>query len=261
MSFIENWLNKKTPYSLKNLTKILQESHAKSIKENDHIQKKTFSPSVIGYGHGQCPRYWILAFRGADYEYNHDSQSIDNMRVGSDSHSRIQENFINGDLDVECEKEIIYDDPPIRGFVDLIINNFDGFNIAVEIKTTRMESFAFRKAKMKAMEYHELQILLYLHALGLENGLILYENKNDHEKVLIPVQMNRLNREKIDFVLNWMREVYTVYENDEIIKNPYRKNSKVCSGCPIKNWCFEKSPEGTVIKKPLDYKGLIDNNG
>lgn len=261
MSFLESWLVKKTPYSLENLTKILRESYAKSVRSNEHIQKKTFSPSVIGYGHGQCPRYWNLAFRGADYEYNHNSQSIDNMRIGTDSHSRIQENFINGNLDVECEKEITHDDPPMRGFVDLIIKNFDGFTIVVEIKTTRMESFAFRKAKVQAMDYHELQLLLYLYVLNLECGLILYENKNDNEKILIPVQMNEENKKKVNRVLKWMREVYEIYKNDEIIKNPYRKNSRVCGGCPIKKWCFEKSPEGTISKKPLDYSDLADVDG
>ena len=27
-----------------------------------HTQKKTFAPSTIAYGHGECPRYWYLAF-------------------------------------------------------------------------------------------------------------------------------------------------------------------------------------------------------
>ena len=25
-------------------------------------EKKTFSPSTLGYGHGKCARYWFLAF-------------------------------------------------------------------------------------------------------------------------------------------------------------------------------------------------------
>jgi len=29
-----------------------------------HQQKKTFAPSTIAYGHGECARYWYLAFEG-----------------------------------------------------------------------------------------------------------------------------------------------------------------------------------------------------
>ena len=31
-------------------------------------QKKSFAPSTIAYGHGECPRYWYLAFEGGEFE-------------------------------------------------------------------------------------------------------------------------------------------------------------------------------------------------
>jgi hypothetical protein len=35
-----------------------------------HMQKKTFAPSTLVWNHGVCPRYWYLAFDGAEfYEY------------------------------------------------------------------------------------------------------------------------------------------------------------------------------------------------
>ena len=35
-----------------------------------HQVKKTFAPSTIVYGHGECPRYWYLAFEGGTFEDN-----------------------------------------------------------------------------------------------------------------------------------------------------------------------------------------------
>ena len=31
-------------------------------REPEYKQKKTFGPSTIAYGYGECPRYWYLAF-------------------------------------------------------------------------------------------------------------------------------------------------------------------------------------------------------
>ena len=38
-----------------------------------HTQKKTFAPSTVAYGHGECPRYWYIAFDGAEFSDNADA--------------------------------------------------------------------------------------------------------------------------------------------------------------------------------------------
>ncbi len=35
--------------------------------------KKTFAPSTIAFSHGECPRYWYLAFEGAVFTDNADA--------------------------------------------------------------------------------------------------------------------------------------------------------------------------------------------
>lgn len=250
---IENIYFKKTPYNLKHLAEIMESSYGRQEQEPVHIQKKTFSPSTIGYGHGQCPRYWPLAFIGGHFVSKVDPQSADSMQVGTDAHTRIQKNFENSSLEVECEIEIKNEDPPIRGFVDLYIKNFNGFNIPVEVKTTRMESFAARRAKREPLPYHELQLLLYLYVMKEKYGLLLYENKNDHTKLLLPVEMTPENKKRVDAVLSWMRNIYAIYKRGDIPKNPYRANSKICKNCPIKEHCFNIAPEGNIDVEPLNY--------
>jgi len=38
--------------------------------EPKHQIKKTFAPSTLAYNHGECPRYWYLAFSGVTFEDN-----------------------------------------------------------------------------------------------------------------------------------------------------------------------------------------------
>ncbi len=246
---------KKTPYNLNSLAKIMDASYAYEPSEIEYIQKKTFSPSVIGYGHGQCPRYWPLVFRGGEFVINHDAASKDSMKSGTDAHARIQSNFQNSDLNIECEREIISNDPPIRGFADMIIHDFEGFTIPVEIKTTRAEAFAFRQAKRTPPSYHEIQLLIYMHILDTKYGLFLYENKNDHSKLLLPLEMTESNKTKVQEVFSWMRNIYSRYENDDLPEIPYRKNSKICKNCPINDYCHNQ-PEGNIKVDPLNYENI-----
>lgn len=257
---IKNFLFKKTPYDLKSLAKIMESSYAHRPEASEYIQKKTFSPSVIGYGHGQCPRYWPLAFTGGMFNVVFDATSIDNMAVGTDAHRRIQKNFEHSSLNVECEREILSEDPPIRGFVDLIIHDYNGFTIPVEVKTTRMEAFAIRQAKRTPPSYHELQLLIYMKILNLKYGLLLYENKNDHSKLLLPVEMTPENEGKIDAVYEWMRNVYKIYQEEKLPEIPYRKNSKICKSCPLKEFCFSQ-PEGDIKVAPLNYEDIMSEAG
>ena len=56
-----------------------------------HQQKKTFAPSTIAFSHGECPRYWYIAFDGAIFTDNADAYGGANMTAGTKSHERIQQ--------------------------------------------------------------------------------------------------------------------------------------------------------------------------
>ncbi len=257
MSQFANLYFKRTPYDINKLTEILDSSYSDSFTIDEEIKKESFSPSVIGYGSGTCPRRWVLAFRGGDWYQQHSSQSVDNMEAGTDAHARIQANFQNSYLDVVIEQELLVKDPPVRGFVDVIIEDFNGFNLVIEIKTTRTEAWVSRRAKNKGPAYQVLQLLLYLHFLGEKYGLLLYEDKNDHQKLLIPVEMTENNQKAVDKVVEWMRTVHQAYKDDKLPKNPFRSNSKICKECPLQKWCYSQ-PEGDIDIEVLKYEDDLD---
>src|SRR6185437_6470250 len=150
-------------------------------------------------------------------------------------------------------REINYEDPPIRGFVDVILKDYNGHNLVIEIKTTRTEAWRSRMVKNEGPEYQVLQLLIYLYVLEEKYGILLYEDKNDHQKLLIPVEMNEANKEKVEKVLDWMRLVYKTYEEGKLPKNLFRSNSKICKECPIQKWCFSQ-PEGDTEIPVLKYE-------
>lgn len=248
-----NFFFKRTPYNLKALAKIVDASYSNRVNTKEFITKKSFSPSTIGYGSGKCPRRWVMAFQGAEFNNQHESRSVDNMAAGTAAHERIQSNFENAnDFTLDIEWDLWIENPPVHGYVDMIIRDYNGFDIVVEIKTTRTEAFTSRKMKSTGPDYQVLQLLLYMYFLDMPYGLLLYEDKNDHDKLLIPVEMTPENRQKIEKVIEWMKTVHTAFKQDKLPERPYRKNSKECKSCPLLDWCVQQ-PEGNIKLEPLEF--------
>jgi CRISPR-associated protein Cas4 len=257
MGQFANFILKKQPYNLKQLSEVLDASYSNGMNKTEFKQKAGFSASTIGYGSGVCPRRWVMAFRGAEFVEEYTSHSVDNMDAGTAAHERIQKNFSNSDLNIEVEHEFWSEDPPLHGFIDVTIKEFNGYTIVIEIKTTRTEAFQSRRAKNRGPDYQVLQLLLYLYFKQEQYGLLLYEDKNDHSKLLIPVEMDESNRAKIEAVVEWMRKVYQAYQDDLLPERPFRKNSKACSSCPLKKWCSEQ-PAGDIKIEPLEFNAYDD---
>ena len=70
--------------------KMYEEAVLSGKRPNEFTQKKTFSPSGVGYGNGNCPRYWFIAFNGAEFENETDAMGVVNMDNGTYVHDRIQ---------------------------------------------------------------------------------------------------------------------------------------------------------------------------
>lgn len=214
--------------------------------------KKTFSPSTVGYGYGTCPRYWNLAFSGAEFKDSFNAQGMAAMNAGTQSHERIQSAMLRAGLVKELEREIKLTDPPIRGFADLIMD-VDGEEVVGEIKTIKSEAFDIRKDTSTGSDSHVVQLLIYMKALGLDEGFFLYENKNSHEIAIIPVVMSEENEKYSEYIFNWMREVREAWENGKNIKRPFKENATACNYCPIKDDCFGRSDGRTKIE-PLEVR-------
>jgi CRISPR/Cas system-associated exonuclease Cas4 (RecB family) len=217
-----------------------------------HQTKKTFAPSIICYSHGECPRYWYLAFSGAVYEDKSDASGVANRTNGTYGHKRIQEALINsgiakvfqgenketGKICDTTELKISNENPPIFGYGDAILN-WNDEEVILEIKTIPNEGFEYRKNTGKAKKDHILQTLIYMKILGHKRGIILYENKNNHELLPILIEVNDYYREYINNAFEWMKTVRASWMKNEFPIKNYRSNSKICKGCPVQKACDE----------------------
>lgn len=220
-----------------------------------HQQKKTFAPSTIAYGHGECPRYWYLAFEGGEFEDYSDPFAGANMTNGTKSHERIQEAMKDAGIVIDSEFKITYNDPPIFGFGDVMIN-WKGEELLVEIKTAMQEGFEYRKKSGKAKTGHLIQLLIYMKILKKARAVIIYENKNNHELLAIPVNVNDYYIKWVDQAFEWMRTVRKAWEDKALPKKNYRSNSKICKTCPLAKVC-SSAGEGDIkigSLEPLDEK-------
>lgn len=225
----------------------IEESYLRSRRPDGFTQKKTFSPSTIGYGHGNCPRYWFYAFTGAEFHENTTAQGLANMQNGSAAHDRIQKVIGGIDRDTQFEVEIKYDDPPIRGYVDALID-WDGETVVAEIKTAKEEVYAHRQSSMKPSSNHLLQLLIYMKVLKLSQGVFIYENKNTQELCLIPIRVNERYISIINELFDWLRETRSAYENSELPKRVSTKSTPMCKNCPVKDTCWETKVDDGLIE-------------
>ena len=225
----------------------IEESYLNQRRQNAFTQKKTFSPSSIGYGHGNCPRYWYYAFTGADFVENTTAQGLANMQNGSAAHDRIQKVVGEIGRPVDFEVEIKYDDPPIRGYADIVLD-WDGEEVIGEIKTAKEEVYAHRQSSMRPSGNHLLQLLMYMKIRKAAQGVFIYENKNTQELCLIPIRVNDRYIAIIEDLFSWLRETRAAYENATLPKRVATKSTPMCKNCPVKDTCWEIKQDSGVVE-------------
>jgi CRISPR/Cas system-associated exonuclease Cas4 (RecB family) len=223
--------------------RMLDDAYLATKREDVITTKKSFSPSSLGYGHGNCPRYWYLAFSGVMFINENDSIAIANMAQGTQAHERIQGLIRTMPNFVAEEEEIINEYPPIRGFIDLIMD-YNGTVIG-EIKTAKQEVWDTRRSEMKSSGNHMLQLLTYMKLKNAKEGFFLYENKNTQEVLIIPVQMNERNKKIIDDTFTWLCEVWDNFKDGDLPMRMFTKSTPTCKYCPIKKECWSMET-GTV---------------
>ncbi len=244
---IKNLRFRKQPFDVDGLSKVIEDAYLLGVRPDEHKQKKSFSPSKVGYGHGNCPRYWYFAFQGGEFQETTDALGVANMSNGSAAHDRIQKLFEDAGILVDKEVKVSMTNPPVMGFIDVVIRH-DGEVMVGEIKTTRQEAFVHRQQTMKPAPYHLLQILLYMRATNKQFGFVMYENKNTQEFLIIPIEMTARNSELIQGVLDWMTEVHGAYEAGTLPNRSLTKRSKICKECPLSKICdANESVTGTEI--------------
>jgi hypothetical protein len=170
------------------------------------------------------------------------------MAQGTQAHERLQNLIKTMPQWVAEEEEIINEYPPIRGFIDLIME-YDNETVIGEIKTAKQEVWDTRQAEMSPSPNHLLQLLTYMKLKDAKEGFFLYENKNTQEILIIPVSMNDRNKKIIEDTFLWMREVWDNFKEGDLPMKPEgaTKTKMPCTYCPIKKECYSKdTPVGTV---------------
>jgi CRISPR/Cas system-associated exonuclease Cas4 (RecB family) len=231
----------------KKFIKMINESYEAERSGTQFKTKKSFSPSTVGYGYGTCARYWTIAFGGAEFTDTFNATGIASMENGTMAHERIQKRIESLGIVKDHEREILFDDPPIRGFSDTVIN-FNDKDIIIEIKTIKSANYIQRENEGQPTNSHLLQLLLYMSIENIDEGIVLYENKDTHELLAIPVEMNTRNREYIEYVLQWMRDVHSAWKDNEQVKRGYTKSTWACKSCPVSELCNSMEPTGIKIE-------------
>jgi CRISPR/Cas system-associated exonuclease Cas4 (RecB family) len=222
-----------------------------TVKRIDKFTKKTsFAPSTIAYSHGECPRYWYLAFEGAMFEDNADAYGGANMTAGTKSHERIQQAMEDAGILKNSEFKITYPDPPIFGYGDVILE-WENEDLLGEIKTMPNEGFEYRKLAGKPKAGHLIQLLIYMKVLNKSKAILIYENKNNHELLIFPVELNEYSFKWVENAFDWMRTVRKAWENKTLPEKNYRSNSKICKTCPIRATC-DLAGSGEIKIKSLE---------
>lgn len=227
-------------------------------------KKKTFAPSTIAFSHGECPRYWYLAFDGAVFEDNADAYGVANMTSGTLSHERIQnamlasglaKKFVDDKGQETTEFKITSQDPPIFGYGDAMLE-WLGEDIVGEIKTMPSEGFEYRKLHGKPKTGHLVQLLIYMKILNKTKGVLIYENKNNHDLLVLPVEVTPGSYyiSWVNQAFDWMRTVRKAWTDRTLPEKNYRSNSKICKTCPIQAACAEAGKGEIKIKslEPID---------
>ena len=179
----------------------IQEKITNALNESSHGKGdplELFHPSAAGY----CKRQIYLKKRDMK---RYDDYVKGAMKVGSVIHEDIQD--IDFGRDVEIEKEVEYNPSEYphyyKGKCDIYDPEAD---VVYDIKTT---------ANMKYTDkpHHRAQLQIYMKALDVDRGYLLYVSKKSHAKnELIEVKRDD---DKIEEINEKVKEVYEVLREEE----------------------------------------------
>jgi CRISPR/Cas system-associated exonuclease Cas4 (RecB family) len=264
---VKNQINKEDTSFIDGLIEKIESGYLAQAKPK-FTKKSNFSASTLTYGAGECPRYWYMMFDGAPAFDNSDARGVANRNNGTFGHERIQKAIeLSGLLDKDMvmdtlprkynkqehpsmEFRVKTEEPPFDGYGDVMLN-INEERVIGEIKTISNEGFEYKKNSRKPKMGHLMQLLIYMRVWKIDKGVMIYENKNNHELLTLPVLMNDHFRRWVDQAFDWMKEVYSSWKKQELPQKPYRSNSKICKVCPIQKACAE-AETGVIKIKPLE---------
>jgi len=80
---------------------------------------------------------------------------------------------------ISAEQPVKHSNPPISGRLDYLIRHEIYGQSIVELKSINDRGFKYLTTDPK--NDHFLQLQIYLNLMGIDHGVVLYENKNDQQ--------------------------------------------------------------------------------
>ena len=238
------------------MNEILESASTRLGRETKWTKKKSFAPSSFyPKGNGVCPRYWFYAFHGEIMTYENTARQRANMDSGTAAGERIANLYEEAGILIDAEYDLRHEDPPIHGYVDLVVDWQDEEMVG-EVKTTTAESWNIRRASMKPPGYQLIQLLIYMYVMKREKGFFVIENKNTHELLIIPIKMTDERKELVEMVFEWMRAVKKASDEDTMPTRPFTPRSMQCKSCPVWDDCW-----GGYVKQTAKREGADANPG
>lgn len=216
---------------MKNLVEELDDHLAKR-NTPSFKQVKGFHPSYTN----QCSRYWFYLFNGVTVKPSFSSQTYRIFDNGHAVHNRLYGYFRDMGILVEEEIPVTYENPPIEGTADGIIDWY-GHKL-IELKSISSEGFHYRQLHNKPKDEHYRQAQIYMKCLDLEGGFVIYENKNNQD--ILPIYIER-DEKFIEKLFRKYEGIYTNYLNNQIPDHPYKRTSANCSSCDLAALCWSEN--------------------
>jgi CRISPR/Cas system-associated exonuclease Cas4 (RecB family) len=242
----------KTPIANKKTVKVKEVSLPTSEELADELEKaidkcleskiegrfkkaKGFSPSNTN----ECPRFLVYTFRGVYVPATHDARVQRMFDNGHAVHDRIY-SYLDK-MGILLDKEVKIETPdhlpvPIYGFADGIIE-WNG-RAVIEVKSIGEAGYAYRKIYKKPKDEHYRQIQLYLAALKIDRGFVIYENRNNQALLVIEVAKDDAFLSKL---FKKYDKIYQNYLANILPDRPYKKNSTHCNYCDLKDLCWAEN--------------------
>lgn len=239
---------------LKKIADAINEGYVLNTADKPAYSKKySFAPSKLVWNEGTCPRYWYLAFEGNEFENKNDGPGIANMQSGTDAHKRIGKALEKTGIVKWLESEVKNDNPPIYGFCDGLFS-IDDQDVLIEIKTTNDRAFEYRKQTNAASDSNRMQLLMYMKILNYSLGAIVYENKNTHEILVVPVVPTQDDVEEVNKMFDWMVRVRKAFDDKQLPERVSRQGTKMCAACPLEKVCDSRDKGVIKIEKRKDFE-------
>lgn len=202
-------------------------------------QSNSFAPSNTN----QCARYAVYRLRGFEQRVSFSGQTRRIFDFGNRVEDMMEGIFDDLGILVDKQLEINIEDPvPIRGFIDFVVD-WDGPKV-VECKSINEAGMIWRRQSHKPTDAHYRQIQFYLHAMGYNEGFVLYVGKNDSSILpLLTVKDDKF----IEKTLKKYAKIYKVYQEGNIPVRPYKETSDKCVRCDAREWCWADTEVGVKI--------------